>query len=232
MTEARAATAGKARTGARGTTSVVRRPLGGPPCRAGRGPSTREGVGAMKLLRSLMGPLCIAAILAGCVTQSVRNDPLSDLLQEVGTSGKVLLFGTVSGDVNAFALETSDGRRYEVSQLTKDSGLRLFYFLDGPRDFVIRGISTESGKDTYVLKTSVPVRWRGVVADGWINSSSVYLGRIDLRFTPKGSRVVQGRIDMAREREDRGLLQEALARALSVPRSALPPAGQAPRINP
>jgi hypothetical protein len=182
--------------------------------------------------RSLLGSLCIAAMLTGCVTQSVRNDPLGDLLQEVGAGGKVLLFGTVSGDVNAFALETSDGRRYEVSQLIRDSGPRLFYLLDTPRDFVIRRVSTESGKDPYVLRTSAPVLWRGVLADGWINSSSMYLGRIDLRFTPKGSRAVQGRIDAARENEDRGLLQEALAHALSVPRSSLPPAGQFPRIGP
>ncbi len=200
--------------------------------RSAAGAGICRGAGAAMHLRHLVGPLCIAAILSGCVTQSVRNDPIADLLQQVGTSGKVLLYGTVSGDVNAFALETSDGRRYEVSQVTNGPGLRLFYFLDTPRDFVITRISTESGTVPYVLDARVQVRWRGAVADGWINSNSMYLGRVDLRFAPKGSGVVRGRIDSSRESEDRALMQQALAEALSVPRSGLPPAGQFPPAKP
>jgi hypothetical protein len=182
----------------------------------------------MRRLRTFLESLLVAVVLAGCVTQSIRNDPMNDLLQEVGSAGKVLLYGSVSGEVSAFALETSDGRRYEVSQVIKGPGRRLFYFLDAPRDFVVTRITTESGTAPYVLSTRAQVRWRGVAADGWINSSALYLGRIDLHFTSKESGVVQGRMDSGREAEDIALLQEALAEALSVSRNALPAAGQAP----
>jgi hypothetical protein len=154
---------------------------------------------------------------------------MSDLLQAVGAQGMVLLYGTVAGDVNAFALETSDGRRYVVGQIIKSPGLRVFYFLDVPRDFTITRIRTESGRDPYVLNVNLPVRWQGTAGEGWINSSPIYLGRIDLRFKGgKGSGIVEGRIERSREAEDIGLLQEALSAALSVPRGSLPPAGQAP----
>jgi hypothetical protein len=187
------------------------------------------GVGRkMKARRLLFGAACVVILLVGCVTQSVRNDPMGDLLQRVGANGRVLLYGSVSGDVNAFAIETSDGRRYEVSQVVKDPGLRLFFFLDVPRDFTITRVSTESGTDPYVLNTHLPVKWRGSVAESWINSTAMYLGRIDLRFKPKGAGVVEGMIDGSRENEDRGLLQQALSAALSVPRSSLPLAGQPP----
>jgi hypothetical protein len=192
------------------------------------GHGTRTGgVGRqMKAFRSLLGPVCAVVFLIGCVTQSVRNDPMGDLLQEVGARGKVLIYGTVSGDVNAFAIETSDGRSYEVSQVIKDPGLRLFFFLDVPRDFTITRVRTESGTDAFVLNANLPVKWRGSAAEGWINSNAMYLGRIDLRFKPKGSGVVEGTIDGSKEKEDRGLLQQALSAALSVPRSSLPLAGQ------
>jgi hypothetical protein len=183
---------------------------------------------------SLLAPLCIAILLVGCVTQTVRNDSMTDLLQAVGAGGKVLLYGTVAGDVNAFSIETSDGRIYQVSQVINDPGVRLFYFLDVPRSFTITRVRTESGDSPYALSADVPVRWRGSTAatKGWINSNAIYLGRIDLRFAPKGSGIVQGKIDGSREREDRGLLQEALSSALSVPRGSLPPAGQAPPLKP
>ena len=159
---------------------------------------------------------------------------MTDLLLDVGAGGKVLLYGTAAGDVNAFSIETSDGRIYEVSQVIKDPGVRLFFFLDVPRSFTIARVRTESGERPYTLSADVPVRWRGSTAatEGWINSNAIYLGRIDLRFVPKGSGVVQGKFDGSREREDSGLLQEALSSALSVPRGSLPPAGQAPPLRP
>lgn len=182
----------------------------------------------------LLAPLCLSILLVGCVTQTIRNDSMTDLLQEVGAPGKALFYGTVAGDVNAFSIETSDGRVYEVSQIIRDPGIRLFYFLDVPRSFTITRVRTESGLHAYALDANLPVRWRGSEAatEGWINCNAIYLGRIDLRFAPKGSGVVQGRIDGSRESEDRSLLQEALSSALSVPRSSLPPAGEPPSLKP
>jgi hypothetical protein len=205
----KAATGAREKTTDRGTTEVS---------------SQRHGTKGTCLL---LGSLVVSMLLAGCVTQSVRNDSMNDLLQQVGAKGKVLLFGTVAGDVNAFTLETSDSVEYQVSQVVKDPGVRLFYFLDVPRSFTIRRVRTESGHEPYTLNADMPVTWLGSSEEGWINSNPIYMGRVDLRFKPKGSGVVVGKIDGSRESEDRGLLQQALSAALSVPRNALPPAGQA-----
>ena len=207
----------RARTGGRGTTSGTE----GAGERRGRAPGSRR-------LLCLLTSLCVALFVTGCVTQSIRNNPMEDLLRQVGVPGKVLLYGTVSGDVNAFSITTSDGRSYEVSQIIKGPGRRLFCLLDAPRNFTITGISTEAGSTPFVLHTVLPVAWRGAVTDSWINSSSLYLGRIDIRLTRTPPGGVEATIDRSKESEDRLALQQALSVALSVPRKALPAAGQAP----
>jgi hypothetical protein len=115
-------------------------------------------------------------VLSGCVTVQRQNVPFDELLKQAGQPGKVLLFGTATGDVNSFVIETSDGRQYTVSQLGGAGQVRLFYFLDTPRDFRITRIWTESGSEPFQITPDLRVTWRGRVGEGWVDSSALYLG--------------------------------------------------------
>ena len=179
-------------------------------------------------MKRLSGALALALIFSGgCVSQSYQNMTMGGLMREVGAPGKVLLYGTITGDVNSFTIETNDGKQYFVSQIARNSGIRLFYFLDVPRDFTITRIWTESAEKTFYIRPGLLVRWRGKSGDGWINSNAQYIGRIDLRFSnPKIFAAIEGRIQSSWEKEDRSLLQGELESTLSVSRASLPPAGQ------
>jgi hypothetical protein len=164
---------------------------------------------------------------SGCISQSYQNVTMGGLMREVGTPGMVLLYGTIAGDVNSFTIETDDGRQYFVSQIVRNSGIRLFYFLDVPRDFTITRIWTESAGKTFHIRPGLLVRWRGRSGDAWINSNAQYIGRIDLRFSnPKIFAAIEGRIQTSFEKEDRTMLQGELESALSVSKASLPAAGQ------
>ena len=179
-------------------------------------------------MERLVGAFVLALLFSsGCVSQIHQNMTMGGLVKEVGAPGKVLLYGTIAGDVNSFTIETDDGRQYFVSQVAQNSGIRLFYFLDAPREFTITRIWTESAEKTYQIRPGLLVRWSGISGDGWINSNAQYIGRIELIFSnPKIFAGIEGRILTSWEEEDRNLLQGELESALSVSSDSLPPAGQ------
>jgi hypothetical protein len=165
--------------------------------------------GRLLLLGALGGSLLV---LGSCATTRFQNLGIDQLLARDGDPGQVLVFGSAAGDVNSFEIDTSDGRRYLVSQFANAGGVRLFFFLDTPRDFTITRVTTESAQEQFQVRPDLHVTWRGRRGDGWVNSSSLYLGRFELRFKdPRVFTAVAGTVRTSFLEEDAQLLREALA---------------------